>query len=127
MLTLPPTVRVYLATQPVDFRKSFDGLAGATQELIRQDPLCGHLFVFLNKRRNQVKILMWDRNGFCLLCKRLEHGRFHLPGELPANGQPLELETAELGLMLEGIDLRGARRRPRWSPPPSGVDTGAAG
>ena len=80
MLTLPPTVRVYLATQPVDLRKGFDGLAGATRELIQQDPLCGHLFVFLNRRRNQVKILMWDRNGFCLLYKRLEQGTFRFPG-----------------------------------------------
>ena len=126
MLTLPPTVRVYLATQPVDLRRSFDGLAGATRELIRQDPLCGHLFVFLNRRRDQVKILMWDRNGFCILSKRLERGRFCLPQEPPVDGRPLELEAAELGLMLEGIDLQGARRRPRWSPPPTGLNTIAA-
>jgi len=117
MLTLPPTVRVYLATQPVDMRKSFDGLAGATRELIQQDPLCGHLFVFLNRRRNQVKILMWDRNGFFLLYKRLEQGTFRFPREVSEDGRPVELEAAELALMLEGIDLRGARRRPRWSPP----------
>lgn len=125
MLTLPPTVRVYLATQPVDLRKSFEGLAGATRELIQQDPLCGHLFVFLNRRRDRVKILMWDRNGFCLLYKRLERGVFRLPRD-PGDSGPLEIEAAELGLMLEGIDLRGARRRPRWSPPPQVPDVTVA-
>ena len=97
---------------------------GATRELIQQDPLCGHFFVFLNRRRDRVKILMWDRNGFCLLYKRLERGVFRLPRD-PEGSGPLEIEAAELGLMLEGIDLRGARRRARWSPPPRASDVTA--
>jgi transposase len=116
MLTLPGTVRVYLACAPLDLRKSFDGLAAATRDVIRQDPLSGHLFVFLNRRRDRVKVLMWDRNGYCLLYKRLERGTFHLPREVRESGAPMEVEAAELALMLEGIDLYRARRRPRWQP-----------
>jgi transposase len=116
MLTLPPTVRVYLAVEPLDLRKNFDGLAAATREVIEQDPLSGHLFVFLNRRGDRVKVLMWDRNGFCLLYKRLERGVFRIPRPALDGAGHVELEAAEFGLMLEGIDLRGARRRPRWVP-----------
>jgi transposase len=112
VLTLPASVRVFLAAQPLDLRKSFDGLAAATREVLAQDPLSGHLFVFLNRRRDRVKILLWDRNGYWLMCKRLERGRFRLPTR---EGQ-VEIESAELSLMLEGIDLAGAHRRPRWQP-----------
>jgi len=109
---LPPSVRVFLAAAPLDLRKSFDGLAAATRELLAQDPLSGHLFVFLNRRSDRVKILVWDRNGYWLMCKRLERGRFRTP----VRDGKVEIESAELTLMLEGIDLAGARRRPRWTP-----------
>jgi transposase len=115
MLTLPPSVRIHLAAQPVDLRCSFDGLSVAAREVTGQDPLSGHLFVFLNRRADRVKILLWDRNGWCLLYKRLERGRFKLPRPAP-DGRSMEIEAPELALMLEGIDLRGARRRPRWTP-----------
>lgn len=115
MLTLPLTVKIFLAREPVDLRKSFDGLSNVTRFVIGQDPLCGHLFVFLNKRRNRVKILVWDRNGFWLLCKRLEKGRFVFQNTQDGK-KHVELEAAELSLMLEGYDLRGARIRPRWEP-----------
>jgi transposase len=84
--------------------------------VIKQDPLSGHLFAFLNRRGNIVKVLFWDRSGLCILAKRLERGRFRLPEEVGPGQRQLEMESAELGLMLEGIDLRGARRRPRWEP-----------
>lgn len=116
MLTLPSTVRVHLCAQPVDLRKSFDGLAAATREIIGEDPLSGHVFVFLNRRSDRVKLLLWDRNGWLLLYKRLERGVFHLPREPQAGARHLVVEGPELALMLEGIDLRGARRRPRWQP-----------
>jgi transposase len=109
---LPPSVRIFLAAAPLDLRKSFDGLAAATRELLAQDPLSGHLFVFLNRRSDRVKILVWDRNGYWLMCKRLERGRFRTP----VRDGKVEIESAELTLMLEGIDLAGARRRPRWTP-----------
>jgi transposase len=112
VLTLPPSVRIFLAAKPVDLRKSFDGLAAAAREVLLQDPLSGHLFVFVNRRSDRVKILVWDRNGYWLMAKRLERGRFRTPAR---DGQ-VEIEAAELALMLEGIDLAGARRRPRWRP-----------
>lgn len=114
MLNLPPSVRIFIAVQPTDMRKQFDGLSIETQRILEQDPLSGHLFVFFNRRRTMVKALYWDRNGFCLIAKRLERGTFKLP---ETNGQnALEIEAAELGLILEGLDLRNAVRRPRWSP-----------
>ena len=89
-------------------------MAAATRSLIREDPLTGHLFVFLNRRKNRIKLLVWDRTGYLLLYKRLERGTFHLPTQ-PAIGQRhVELDAGELGLMLEGVDLRGAARRARW-------------
>lgn len=114
MLTLPSSVRIYIASEPVDLRKGFDGLSAATRSVIRRDPLSGHLFVFINKRRNRCKILVWERSGYLLLYKRLARGRFLRPRRPPDGQRHIEVDAAELSLMLEGIDLRGARRRPRW-------------
>ena len=114
MLTLPASVRIYVAVEAVDLRRGFDGLAAATRSLIRQDPLNGHLFVFLNRRRNRIKLLVWDRTGYLLLYKRLERGTFHLPLQPEGGARHVEVDAGDLGLMLEGVDLRGARRRPRW-------------
>jgi transposase len=111
MLMLPPSVRIFVASRPVDLRRSFDGLAALTQEQLEQDPWSGHLFVFRNRCGDRVKILYWDRSGFCVWYKRLEKGCFRLPQGTDAS---VELESTELGLLLEGIDLAGARRRPRW-------------
>ena len=116
MLTLPPTVRIYLAAEPVDLRRGFDGLAAATRQIIREDPLSGHLFVFVNRRRDRLKILVWERSGYLLLYKRLERGRFHLPQAAVVGQRHVEMEASELTLMMEGIDLRGAQRRRRWVP-----------
>ena len=124
MLSLPPSVRVFVAVDATDMRKSFDGLASETQRVLAQDPLSGHLFVFFNRRRTMVKVLYWDRTGFCLVSKRLERGTFGLP-EAPQNGV-VEMEAAELGLILEGIELGGARRRQRWTPCGTGSPTTAA-
>ena len=116
MLTLPGTVRIFLCARPVDLRKSFDGLAVATREIIGEDPLCGHVFVFLNRRGDRAKLLLWDRNGYLLVYKRLEIGVFRRPREAEGGAGHVALEGPELPLMLEGIDLRGARRRPWWAP-----------
>ena len=107
-MSLPPAVRVFICTQPADMRKSFDSLAALTREVLRQDPLAGHLFVFRNRDGDRVKILWWDRSGYSLWYKRLEEGVFKFPegGEASA-----EVESAELALLLEGIDLAGAKRR----------------
>lgn len=111
MLMPPPAVRVFVASAAVDLRRSFDSLVGCTEELLRQDPYSGHLFVFRNRRGDRVKILYWDRTGFCLWYKRLEKGTFRLPS---GSCGGVEIEAAELMLLLEGIDLAGARRRARW-------------
>ena len=116
MLTLPSTVRIYVAAEPVDLRRGFDGLAAATREIIRESPLSGHLFVFTNRRSNRLKILLWEPSGYLLLYKRLERGCFRMPTTPRAGARHIELEATELALMMEGIDLRGARRRPRWTP-----------
>jgi len=114
VLTLPASVRIYVAAEAVDLRRGFDGLAAATRELIRENPLNGHLFVFLNRRRNRIKLLVWDRTGYLLLYKRLERGTFRIPTEPAAGARHVEVDAGELGLMLEGVDLRNATRRERW-------------
>jgi len=117
---LPASVRIYVAAEAVDLRRGFDGLAAATRSLIREDPLTGHLFVFLNRRRNRIKLLVWDRTGYLLLYKRLERGTFRLPTAPPAGQRHVEVDAGELGLMFEGVDLRGAVRRERWRRLPHG-------
>jgi transposase len=115
MLNLPSSVKIFVATGPVDLRKGFDGLAVLTRRVLREDPHSGHLFVFINRRCNRAKILVWDHSGFWLLFKRLERGRFRFPKSDDGSGC-LMMDASELALMLEGIDLKGARRRPRWTP-----------
>lgn len=124
MLTLPAAVRIFVAAEPVDLRRGFDGLAAATRGLIG-DPLSGHLFVFLNRRRDRVKVLTWDRTGYLLLYKRLERGTFKIPTKPLVGERHVEVDAGELGLMLEGLDLRGARRERRWYRRP-GQPCGAA-
>ena len=111
MFLLPPSVRIYIASEPADMRCSFDGLSARVRGVLEADPFCGHLFVFRNRRGDRVKILFWDRSGFCLWYKRLEKGTVRFP---ETTGAKVQIEAAELALLLEGIDLRGARRRPRW-------------
>lgn len=115
MLSLPPSVRIFLATGPTDMRCSFDRLGQLVREVVGEDPLSGHLFVFRNRPGDRVKILYWDRSGFCLWYKRLEKGVFRFPSA-GASTRKLEVESAELGLLLEGLDLAGARRSPRFVP-----------
>ena len=116
MLTLGAPAQVYVAAEAIDLRKGFDALAAATREIIRADPLSGHWFVFVNRRQNRLKVLVWEPSGYLLLYKRLERGRFHLPTTPAPGARHVEIEATELGLMIEGIDLRGARRRRRWQP-----------
>ncbi len=114
MLMLPPAVRIFVATAPADMRRSFDGLAALTQDVIREDPFAGHFFVFRNRAGDRVKILYWDRDGFCLWYKRLEEGAFHLPA---GGGAHVEIGAAELTMVLEGIDVASARRHKRYARP----------
>ena len=114
MLTLPASVRIFVAAEPVDLRRGFDGLAAATRSLIREEPLSGHVFAFVNRRRNRIKLLVWDRTGWIIVYKRLERGTFTLGTEPAAGARHVEIDAGELGLILEGLDLRGAHRQPRW-------------
>jgi transposase len=107
---------VFVAVEPVDMRKGFDGLAAVVREVLGGEPMSGDLFAFRGRRGHVVRILFWDRSGYCLLSKRLERGVFSLPSDVPPGVSRIEVEAAELALLLEGIDLRGARRRPRWTP-----------
>ena len=111
MLALPPSVRVFVARGVTDLRKSFDSLAGLACSVIDEDPQSGHLFVFLNRRRDRVKILWWSCHGYCLLAKRLERGRFQIFDQAEGTPTRYEVTAADLQLLLEGIDLRRARRR----------------
>ena len=110
----PAAVRVFLCTRPADMRKSFDGLSALVAGSLQLDPLSGHLFVFLNKRRDRIKILYWDRDGLAVWAKRLERGTYRLPD---ASAGRVEMTTAELAALLAGIDLNTARRRHRYTRP----------
>jgi transposase len=111
MLTLPPSVRVYLAAGATDMRRSIDGLAAIVRERLQLEPLSGHLFLFRNRRGDRIKILLWERSGFLVLYKRLEQGTFAWPVEDQTT--PLEMRGSDLMLLLSGVDVGGTRRR-RW-------------
>jgi len=120
MLTLPSSVRIYVASDATDLRRGFDGLSALTRSVIGVEPMSGHLFVFLNRRRNRIKILVWDRTGFLLLYKKLERGTFRIASSPGAGKRHVEVDAGELTLMLEGLDLRNARRQKRWYRDPYG-------
>ena len=115
---MPSSVRVYLAAQPVDLRRGHDGLTAIVRTTWRLNPFDGHLFVFLGKRRDRVKILAWDRNGFVLYYKRLSHGKFRLP-EIAPGADRVEMDPTALAMLLDGIDVKHVRRPARWTPPSS--------
>lgn len=116
MLSLPPSVRIFVATQVVDGRKGVDSLAAIVRSVFEHDPLTGHLYVFFSRRRDRVRVIYWDRTGFAMWTKRLERGRFHAMQGGDASLSVSAIEPSDLALVLEGIDLAGARRRPRWEP-----------
>ncbi len=116
MIAIPSTVRVFLGTEPQDFRKSIDGLACVVQSHLQRDPMTGDVFVFHNRRRTALKVLYWDHGGFCLVYKRLERGTFRVPN-LHTSRREITLTSAEFIALFEGIDLSRARRLPRWNPP----------
>lgn len=114
---LPRAVRVYVATAPCNLRKSFDGLSNEVRQVLATNPLSGHVFVFLNRRKNQVKLLLWTRGGFTIVAKRLERGTFSFPQRVKADAKSVELDAHELALLLEGIDVTRAKLSQRWEPP----------
>lgn len=116
MLSVPGTVKIFLCLAPTDMRKSIDGLAGLASNVLRQDPLSGQLFVFLGKRRDRVKLLYFDGDGYALWYKRLEVGTFRLPAAA-ADQTSLALSAGDLALLLSGVDLASVRRGKRYQRP----------
>ncbi len=104
------TLRIFVCTSPIKMNLSFDRLMGVAQQTFDQDPLSGHLFLFFNRRRDRIKILFWDVDGFCIWYKRLEKGVFELPA---SDQQSVELDYQQLSRLLGGLDLRSGRRRQR--------------
>jgi len=113
MMHLPASVRVYLCAAACDMRKSFDGLHALVAQTMELDAFAGHLFVFSNRRRDRIKILYWDRDGFAVWAKRLEEGTYAMPFGESAEKR-CEITAAELGAILSGIDLSHAKRRKRY-------------
>ena len=117
MILLPRAVRIYVAVQPVNMRKSFDGLSAEVRSVLAQDPLSCHVFVFLNRRRTMMKLLLWTRGGFTIVHKRLERGTFTFVQQITDEVAQVEIDAHELSMLLEGIDATTARVSRRWEPP----------
>lgn len=111
MIGLPPGTRIWIAAGVTDMRKGFDGLAARVQETLAENPFSGQMFVFRGKRGDLIKLLWWDGDGLCLLAKRLERGRFIWPQAMSGS---VHLTTAQLSMLLEGIDWRRPERS--WRP-----------
>lgn len=111
MLSLSTRHRYYLYRLPTDMRKGFDGLSGLVRQELKQDPLSGDVFIFLNRKRDRMKLLVWDRGGYVIWYKRLEVGTFELP---EAEAKYYSISWDQLMLILEGIQLKSVRKRPRF-------------
>lgn len=123
MLTFPAGVKLYLAKEATDLRKSFNGLSMLVEHEFGLDAMAGHLFVFLNRRANQVRILFWDRDGFCIVAKKLERGTFRRTRKVGSDRTHVEIDSADLALLLEGIEIHEVRRSRRYRAVPREVCT----
>jgi transposase len=115
VLTIPRSVRIFIGSTPIDMRKSIDGLHAIVKDELAEDPYSGHLFVFVSRRRDRVKILLFDRGGFVLVYKRLERGQFKLPHMDPST-MAVEVDATQLTMLLDGIDFGRVRRPQHWQP-----------
>ncbi len=115
MLTLPRSVRIFLSSGAQDMRKSIDGLMTIVEGELEGDAYSGHLFVFVSRRGDRVKILTWDKGGFVLYYKRLERGQFRLP-HMDPNAMAVEIDATQLSMLLDGIDYSRVRRPKPWMP-----------
>jgi transposase len=114
MLSFNASQRYYLSVGGVDMRKSYNGLSGVVRQGLGRDPLSGEVFIFMNRRRMIMKLLVWDRSGWVIWSKRLEVGTFELPRR-PADGQGLQVRWEELVMILEGVKLGSVRKRKRYT------------
>jgi len=127
MLSFSSQTRVFLARDAVDMRKSFNGLIGLTESVLEQDPLSGHLFVFINRRRDRIKLLYWGGTGFCIWYQQLEQGGYQLPDVTAADERKgIEITATQLSLILDGVDLSSVRQRPRYRLPVDRASTSPA-
>ena len=141
MLSIPRATRVFLATGHTDMRKGFDGLFALVENVIREDPFSGHLFVFRNRRRDRLKVLWWDRDGLAIFYKRLESGSYQFPLDAGVKASVVksavsntegtaaarcEIQSDELALLLEGIDLGSVKRRQRYQRPVADVKSASS-
>ncbi|PXX95930.1 IS66 family insertion sequence element accessory protein TnpB [Halomonas sp. LBP4] len=109
-----PSVQLWLCTQPTDMRRSYDGLAAMVRRQLGQNPLSGRGFLFINRRRTQLKCLYFQAGSYCIWSKRLERGRFSALS--PSAGKAIALSHAEFEALIEGLDLVVTKRRKRWHP-----------
>lgn len=114
MFNVPRQVKIFVALEPVDMRRGFDGLSAVVQQTLALDPLSGHLFLFRNRRRDRLKILFWDGDGYAIFYKRLARGTFELPQPHDPASPSIEIRSSELSMLLDGIELAGRRRRLRF-------------
>lgn len=122
MLNLPSAVQLFACTRPIDMRKSFDGLAAAVEGYLGKEPMDGHVYCFFSRNGHHLRLLWWDRDGWMLLAKRLERGRFQMPWALRTGDDrdPVppcwNLDADDLAAILHGVDLRSVKKLPRWRP-----------
>jgi len=114
MLSIAAGTRIFFAAGATDMRKGFDGLQGIVSGVLQQDPLSGHLFLFINRRRDKLKILYWDRDGLAIWYRRLEQGTFQVP-QVAEDKKSAEIRSEDLAMLLHGIDYHNVRRRKRYS------------
>jgi transposase len=121
VLTLPRSVRIYISSGPTDMRRSIDGLMSIVKDELEGDVYSGHLYVFVSRRADRVKILTWDKGGFVLYYKRLERGMFRLPHIDPST-MAVEIDATQLSMLLDGIDYSRVRRPKPWMPAEQKID-----
>lgn len=114
MLQIPPQVKIFVALQPTDMRRGFPGLTGQVIQTLKKDPLSGHLFLFRNRRRDRLKILYWDGDGYAIYYKQLSRGTFELPEPQDKSAASIQIRASELSMLLDGIELKGRKRRTRY-------------
>lgn len=117
MLTVPRQVKIFVALQPTDMRRGFPGLSGEVQATLQEDPTSGHLFLFRNRRRDRIKILFWDGDGYVIYYKLLARGSFEFPEPSDPHSAVVQIRASELSMLLDGIELKGRTRRLRFERP----------
>lgn len=113
MFGIGPATKIYIALESVDMRKGFEGLHGLVRDRLNEDPLSGHLFLFANRARTRLKVLVWDGSGLWVCAKRLERGSFHWP-KPQQETRSVTMRPEELAMLINGMDLKAAKPRANW-------------